>query len=1041
MASRRRIGSAATVTAVFLFSVLSSGGLVHAAGGTADNVVGQIDFFHSGLNFIDGRGLSFPDGIAIDPVGGEVCVADYQNNRVLGWKSATEFAGNQSADLVIGQSDLYASYCNRIPGAGPHSSATGTPNQNTLCGPEGVAVDRAENVYVVDGGNNRLLVYSNPFTSLPGQNSNFNAIRVFGQGSTGSEFTLNNAAAGQTGLGFPTAVAVDSSSNVFVMDAGNNRVLEYFAGDVAADRVFGQTNFNSNLQNQGGAATGATLSTSANDQVGLAVDGHGNLYAADPNNNRVVEYNGPFATVGNDPPANITFSLTSPRGVAVDAANTLYVASGGNILQFKESTNPPSNTIANLTFGNSLNIANSVALFFPLLLGTDRSNNLYVADANNNRVLEYYVPGPASPAPPGSPGDTVPDQVLGQETFGIANVNFVDGRSLGAPTAVAIDLSANPNHVYILDASNNRVLGWKSLSEFTGNQPADLVVGQPDFFGTGCNQLQTLGSFTPTAQTFCLNNQSSQGVHSGIAVDKHGNLFVADQQNSRVLEFSNPFVTMASSGHSSAFTASAVFGQNGSFSTAACNLVSQPGPLSPSQGSLCGPAGVAFDPAGNLYVADAGNSRALEFTPDASGSFGATPTPNTVFGEGGSYTTAICANGAGGNPAPGARNLCGFLPSANSGYVYSAIMGVGTDSTGDLYIADSWNNRVLEFTPTSPGAFGSNPTASLVFGQGAGGTNFTTNQCGVGTTGLCGPASVATDPSGNLYVLDTNARVLEYDENTLPAANVTANRVFGQADFGAIGCNSRGLNATSLCFTVVGGVAVDALGHLYIADSGNNRVIEFDSPLALLPLAGVSPSGLIFAGQLVGTTSPTQTVTLSNTGNAPLTITAISASGDFSADGHACGSSLAAGKTCSISVAFKPTVTGARSATLTVTDNNNAVSGSTQTVSLSGTGTDFTVSASPASQTIPSGHTATYSITVAPVSGFTGSISLTCNGGPSGSTCTIAPGSVALSGPAAANGTVDLSTPQSDSHGTFPVVFTGASGTVMRSAAASLTIK
>ncbi len=370
---------------------------------------------------------------------------------------------------------------------------------------------------------------------------------------------------------------------------------------------------------------------------------------------------------------------------------------------------------------------------------------------------------------------------------------------------------------------------------------------------------------------------------------------------------------------------------------------------------------------------------------------------------------------------PGARNLCGFLPSANSGYVYSAIMGVGTDSTGDLYIADSWNNRVLEFTPTSPGAFGSNPTASLVFGQGAGGTNFTTNQCGVGTTGLCGPASVATDPSGNLYVLDTNARVLEYDENTLPAANVTANRVFGQADFGAIGCNSRGLNATSLCFTVVGGVAVDALGHLYIADSGNNRVIEFDSPLALLPLAGVSPSGLIFAGQLVGTTSLPQTVTLSNTGNAPLTITAISASGDFSADGHACGSSLAAGKTCSISVAFKPTVTGARSAALTVTDNNNAVSGSTQTVSLSGTGTDFTVSASPASQTIPSGHTATYSITVAPVSGFTGSI--------------------ALSGPAAANGTVDLSTPQSDSHGTFPVVFTGASGTVMRSAAASLTIK
>jgi hypothetical protein len=415
--------------------------------------------------------------------------------------------------------------------------------------------------------------------------------------------------------------------------------------------------------------------------------------------------------------------------------------------------------------------------------------------------------------------------------------------------------------------------------------------------------------------------------------------------------------------------------------------------------------------------------------------------PNTVFGQGGSYTTSICANGTGGNPAPSASNLCGN--------VYFAIMGVATDSAGDLYIADSWNNRVLEFTPTSSGAFGSNPTASLVFGQGAGGTNFTTNQCGIGAAGLCGPASVATDPSGNLYVVDTNARVLEYDEKTLPAVNATANRVFGQTSFSASGCNfgNPGLSAsaTSLCFYTEagGGLAVDTLGHLYIADSGNNRVVEFDSPLSASPpaveLAGVSPGALAFAGQLVGTTSLPQSVTLSNTGNAPLSITAISASGDFSADGHACGTSLAAGKTCSISVAFTPTVTGARSGTLTVTDNDGGAPGSTQMVSLSGTGTDFTVSASPASQTISSGHTATYSITVAPVSGFTGSVSLTCNGGPPGSTCTIT-GSVVLNGPAA-NGTVDLSTPKSASHGTFAVVFTGASGTVMRSGATSLTVK
>lgn len=245
----------------------------------------------------------------------------------------------------------------------------------------------------------------------------------------------------------------------------------------------------------------------------------------------------------------------------------------------------------------------------------------------------------------------------------------------------------------------------------------------------------------------------------------------------------------------------------------------------------------------------------------------------------------------------------------------------------------------------------------------------------------------------------------------------------------------------SLCFfSGVGGLAVDDLGHLYIADSGNSRVLEFDSSLTV-PLAGVSPGALAFAGQPVGYTSPSQAVTLSNTGNAPLTIAAISANGDFSADGHACGSSLAAGKSCAISVAMTPTFAGARSGTLTVTDNSNGLSGSKQTVSLSGTGTDFTVSASPSSQTISSGHAATYSITVAPVSGFTSAVSLTCNGGPPGSTCAVTPGSVVLSGSAGATGTVNLSTPKSASHGTFSVVFTGASGTLMRSASTSLTIK
>jgi hypothetical protein len=108
------------------------------------------------------------------------------------------------------------------------------------------------------------------------------------------------------------------------------------------------------------------------------------------------------------------------------------------------------------------------------------------------------------------------------------------------------------------------------------------------------------------------------------------------------------------------------------------------------------------------------------------------------------------------------------------------------------------------------------------------------------------------------------------------------------------------------------------------------------------PGVGLSPTSLTFASQNVGTTSAAQVVTLSNTGNATLSITSIAISGTNSGDfapTTACGSSLAAGANCAINVTFKPTATGTRSASLAVTDN---ASGSPHTVSLSGTGTSPT---------------------------------------------------------------------------------------------------
>jgi NHL repeat len=237
-------------------------------------------------------------------------------------KERIRVPGQPARRYRVGQPDFYSYYCNQT--VGDLSPGTSTPAQNTLCNPEGVAVDRSGNVYVSDTGNNRVLVYANPFASLPAQDSNLDAIAVFGQGSTGSSFTTDAAATGQTGLDTPQGIAVDAAGNMFVIAASNNRALEYFdplgaadpttgAGDVVADRVFGQTDFSGNQENKGLASSNnTTLSTYGATIDGLATP-YGDLYVTDFNNRRVLEYNGFFDSGDNDPAANLVFQQVGKR--------------------------------------------------------------------------------------------------------------------------------------------------------------------------------------------------------------------------------------------------------------------------------------------------------------------------------------------------------------------------------------------------------------------------------------------------------------------------------------------------------------------------------------------------------------------------------------------------------------------------------------------------------------------------------------------------------------------------------------------------------
>jgi FG-GAP-like repeat len=175
------------------------------------------------------------------------------------------------------------------------------------------------------------------------------------------------------------------------------------------------------------------------------------------------------------------------------------------------------------------------------------------------------------------------------------------------------------------------------------------------------------------------------------------------------------------------------------------------------------------------------------------------------------------------------------------------------------------------------------------------------------------------------------------------------------------------------------------------------------------PAIAFSPSSLNFSGQLIGNTSTAQTITLSNAGNATLQIVAIGISGDF-AQKNQCGSSLAAGASCSVTVTFTPSAGGARGGALTINDN---APGSPHTVALSGTGTDFTIAAaagSSGSATVSAGGTATFNLTITPEGGLSGTVTLACSGVPSEAQCSISPTSIKLDGSTAVNTAITVST-------------------------------
>ncbi len=829
-------------------------------------------------------------------------------------------------------------------------SGTATGANADLPQPGAVAKDASGNVYIADPSANdvfkldtlgNLTVYAG--TGYPTEHA------------TSSDGQLATLA----GLNGPAGVAVDKNGNVYIADTLNYLIRKVTASTGIISTVAGNAKLCQNPTavpacGDGGQAKAAAL----NYQVGVATDAAGNIYIADTGDNRLRVVNlgtttitvagvsiapGKIQTVAGDGNACSTpqvgscgdgaaatsAQLNNPQGVAVDASGNIYIADSGDrririvsttgiINAYAGSGNPcfPSLGCGNNGPATSANFSN------PWQIALDPSGNLFVTDAPTNSVWEVTAStqNAAVVAGFGLPG-----------FFG--DGGLATAASLSITRGVAVDGSGN---VYIADTGNQRI------RQFTVGGNINTFVGG----GSGND-----GSVATSAIL---------GASRGVALDSAGNLYIADTYNNRIREVtpSNPpssygnVATLAGTGI-------AGFSGDGGLATAA---------------QLNFPTAVAVDSANNVYVTDAGNFVIRKYTAGTGVIAVVAGTPQTSChalpcGDGGpaksatfAMPTSIALDSAGniyvadaqvhsirvinvgsstitvagvsipagniqtvagisgtpcGNPLSG---QCGDNGPANLAQLNSPF-GVAVDASGNIYIADTGDNRIREVLASS---------GNIVPYAFKGTTSFGPVKAPALNSALSSPHFLALDPRGNLYVSGSDTyyiidRIDAAAKTVVAVAGVVTNpKFFGFAGDGGLALASSINNS---------GIAIDGAGHLYVADEGNNRVRE----ILLTAAASLSVNSLTFPAQPIHTTSASQSFILTNGGSDDLYITAKTLSGPFRLKSNSCGKNIVPPQyTCTFNITFAPSVVGPASGSITISDN--AFGSPSQVVTLSGTG-------------------------------------------------------------------------------------------------------
>ena len=302
------------------------------------------------------------------------------------------------------------------------------------------------------------------------------------------------------------------------------------------------------------------------------------------------------------------------------------------------------------------------------------------------------------------------------------------------------------------------------------------------------------------------------------------------------------------------------------------------------------------------------------------------------------------------------------------------------------------------------------------------------SRSGVGYVGGSQTPAVTLSPSTLTFVSQTvgttsSAQTVTLSNNGSSALSVTGIAVTGANSGDFLETNTCGSSvaaggncAMSVTFTPTATGTRTASVTITDSDPSSPQTVGLTGTGAAgTTTASASPGTLTYASQTVGTTSSAQAVTLSNTGSAALTISSIAVTGANSGDfleTNTCGSTVAGGGSCGISVTFKPAAAGTRTGTLTISDN---ATGGPQTVSLTGTGAaasggDFTLSSSPSSLAVTSGQTGSLTVSVSSSGGFNQAVSLSCQGAPQAASCTVNPGLLTPTGTGMVSANVKVTT-------------------------------